>query len=254
MLKPITIRYSQRACRRSLGTGRVCDLFGLGEDPTPHVVAEDWRLELRAGEVVLFTGPSGSGKSSLLRAVASQLRAVNAREMPLPSRPVIDLRPGPGDAWLSVLSGCGLGEARLLLRRPEELSDGQRERLRIALALATARDLADDQAPTFLVLDEFAAILDRPLARVLAYNVARQVRQFHLGLLAATTHQDLTEDLNPDVHVRCEDGRITSERREGKKNHLACWASCGCLRAPSPTGRTSLGGITGAVGRRSSDA
>lgn len=253
MLKPITIRYPQRPCRRSLGTGRVCDLFGLGEDPSPHVVAEDWRLELRAGDVVLFTGPSGSGKSSLLRAVASQLRTVNAQEMPLPSRPVIDLRSGPGDGWLSVLSACGLGEARLLLRRPEELSDGQRSRLRIALALAAARDLAADHAPTFLVLDEFAAVLDRPLARVLAYNVARQVRQLHLGLLAATTHEDLTEDLNPDVHVRCEEGRIISERRAGKKNPLACWASYGCPRAPSPTGRTLLAGITGAAGRRMPD-
>ena len=68
MLAPITIRYPFRPVRRSLATARVADLFGLAADEPPHTVAEGVALDVRPGDLVLFTGPSGCGKSSLLRA------------------------------------------------------------------------------------------------------------------------------------------------------------------------------------------
>ena len=64
MLVPITIRYPFRPARRSLAAAHVADLFGLSADEPPHVVADGVTLDVRPGDVVLFTGPSGSGKSS----------------------------------------------------------------------------------------------------------------------------------------------------------------------------------------------
>jgi len=126
-LSPITIRYPLRPVRRSLWTNQVLDLFGLEDEEGPYTVAEDVALDVRPGDVVLFTGGSGSGKSSLLRAAGEQLGAVDAWGVELPPVPLIEAVPGATLAErLEWFSGCGLAEARLLLRCPGELSEGQR--------------------------------------------------------------------------------------------------------------------------------
>src|SRR4051812_18187527 len=138
MLAPITIRYDVRPRRRSLATAAVADLFGLADAEPPHVVADRVTLDVRPGDVVLFVGPSGSGKSSLLRAAGQQLEAVDAGSLKLPDLPLADALPGPLEERLDRLAACGLSEARLLLRTPAELSDGQRYRFRLAYAACMA--------------------------------------------------------------------------------------------------------------------
>jgi uncharacterized protein len=134
-----------------------------------------------------------------------------------------------------LLAACGLGEARLLLRTPAELSDGQRYRFRMAFALSR-------RSP--ILLDEFAAVLDRTLAKVLAFNLRKLATRTGVGVLCATTHDDLIDDLNPDVHIRClGDGEVHVSREPAKKNGSASTTAFGCRTAPSPTGRTSHGGI-----------
>jgi energy-coupling factor transporter ATP-binding protein EcfA2 len=242
MLEPITIQYTFRPVRRSLATGHVADLFGLSEQEPAHAVAENVALDVRPGDLVLFTGPSGSGKSSLLRASANQLGALDAFALPLPDVPLIDALPGPVDERLATLAGCGLSEARLLLRTPAELSEGQRYRFLLAWAFARANvhrsqrsevrgqesqergsGLTSDLCPltSAVVADEFTATLDRTLAKVVAFNVRKLVSRTGVGLLAATTHEDIVEDLQPDLWVRCGEGWIEAERRGWKSRRVS---------------------------------
>jgi uncharacterized protein len=238
-MNPITIVYPFRPVRRSLASSEIAGLFGISETEPPHIIANDVNLDIRTGDLVLFTGTSGSGKSSLLRETGRQLDALDMNSLELPDRPVIDCLAGPVEKRLVRLAACGLSEARLLLRTPGELSDGQRWRFRLALALDSTK------SGSFLLADEFAAMLDRTLAKVLAFNVRKLCSRSEVGFLLATTHDDLLADLNPDLHVRClGDGAIEIERRDVKKKRLASTTSFGSRKAPEPTGRTSLGGIT----------
>ena len=227
MLEPITLRYALAPAQRSSFTAEVADLFGLSGQEEPHTVANNLTLDIRPTDLVLFTGPSGSGKSSILREVGKQLNAYDAIPGTMPER-------------LANLTACGLGEARLMLRTPSQLSDGQRYRFRVALAFASGTGT--------VMMDEFTAVLDRPLAKVLAYNVRKLVSRSGVGALCATTHDDIAADLQPDVWVQCHgDGDITVTRQPLKKNGSASPTNSGSRPVPRPTGRTSLGGITAAT-------
>src|SRR5262249_49100240 len=152
--------YPIKARARSLASSAIADMFGFDAEDAYITVAENVDLDLRASDLALFVGPSGSGKSSLLRAAGSQLDAIDVNSITVPDTTLIDALTGPVHERLSMLSSCGLAEARVMLRTPSELSDGQRARFRLAYALATC-----DRKP--LMIDEFAAVLDRPLACVL---------------------------------------------------------------------------------------
>jgi ABC-type ATPase with predicted acetyltransferase domain len=110
-----------------------------------------------------------------------------------------------------MLSRVGLAEAWTYLRTPRELSEGQRWRLKVAIAIANADARARDQNPrrTILICDEFAAVLDRVTACVVARALRRTIDSARgISAILATSHDDLIDALRPDLRIKCDFGTV----------------------------------------------
>ena len=60
--------------------GQVCRQFGLDPQPQPIRIVENLSLPLEPGTITMISGPSGSGKSAILRAIEdSRPRATACR-------------------------------------------------------------------------------------------------------------------------------------------------------------------------------
>lgn len=188
----------------------------------PTVVARNLSLTLRSGELVCLLGPNGAGKSTLMRTLAG-LQAPLAGEIFLDGMALSRLQPQQVARRLSVvltdrvdvgnLSAYGLvalgrhpytgwsgrltpqdeeivrwairsvGATDLAPRPVQELSDGERQKVMIARALA--------QEPLLVLLDEPTAFLDLP-RRVEIMGVLRTLaRQTGRAILLSTHDLDL---------------------------------------------------------------
>jgi ABC-type ATPase with predicted acetyltransferase domain len=202
----ISCAYELAPKKPTCNTHYVQTVFGIGPETGRNVIADEVDVPYSRGSVVLFLGPSGSGKSSLLRAAARQVEgAVPLRESFDEEAALIDTLGDDPRRAAHLLSLCGLAEAFLMLRGPRELSDGQRYRYALARCIASGAGT--------VVADEWCAKLDRTTARVISRNVRKIADKQGVGLLAATTHEDLTEDLCPDVIVCCRGGGVVEVRQ-----------------------------------------
>ena len=175
---------------------QVATMFGLGLDESRKVVVLDnVELTIEPGDVVYVTGQSGSGKSVLLSELKQQMTGwLDLEELKVGlDKPLVDCFAGDLSEALYYLSLAGLNDAFVFLRKASELSDGQMYRFRLAQAMA--------KKPGCVFIDEFCATLDRITARVIAANVRKFADKFKTTFIVATTHDDLYEDLQPDVYV-----------------------------------------------------
>lgn len=176
----------------------IAESFGLGLDDKEFVVFDNQEIPVEQGDVVYITGQSGSGKSVLLRELSAQMTAAglivaDIDKVELKPIPLIDQIGKTTSEALNFLSLAGLNDAYLFIRKPSELSDGQRYRFRLAKVIESGAQV--------WVADEFLAVLDRTTAKVLAFNLQRTARRVGATLMVATTHMDMVEDLDPNVYV-----------------------------------------------------
>lgn len=179
---------------------KVAEAFGLGLENRQFTVLDDVEVDLEKGDVVYICGQSGSGKSVLLRELSSALansgqKVANIDGVELDEgRALIDQigAESMADA-IRLLSIAGLSDAYLYIRRPSELSDGQRYRYRLAKLLESDADV--------WVADEFGAVLDRVTAKIVAWNLAKVARAHNKTLIVATTHTDLRDELSPSLTI-----------------------------------------------------
>jgi lipoprotein-releasing system ATP-binding protein len=207
----------------------------------PTTLVHDIELTIRAKEYVAITGPSGSGKSSLLyllglldlptagevrirghatahmdeaqRALArlSTLGFVFQFHFLLPEFSALENVTLPMKA-LGRLSSeamreranvllASLGVAEHALKRPDQLSGGQRQRV------AVARALAND--PPVILADEPTGSLDS-VASEQVFQILRDLVDRHNKTVVAVTH-DLDLARRMDRRILLQDGGIVSD-------------------------------------------
>ncbi len=188
----------------------VATMFGLGidQDRTIQLIPKT-NLTLSPARLIFVTGASGSGKSTILQLIGNQLEhdpnthTLNFDALPkLQDKPLVDVFPNRTlSQTLRLLSLAGLNDAFVMLRKPSQLSDGQRYRLRLAQTMAMAEAQVIPSQLNIILADEFCSTLDRITAKALARNLRKWVTRSGVCFVAATTHDDLLEPLAPDTLI-----------------------------------------------------
>lgn len=180
-------------------TLEVAESFGLGMDDKKFTLYDNLAVEIEQNDIVYIKGQSGSGKSVILRELQ---RLMSENGLSVASidniefdndKNVIDQVGKTTVEALSLLSMAGLNDAYLFIRKPSEMSDGQRYRLKIAKLIESGAQV--------WAADEFGAVLDRVTAQAVASNFQRAARQVGATVMVATTHEDLINALRPSVII-----------------------------------------------------
>ncbi|MFL5287868.1 MAG: ABC transporter ATP-binding protein [Rhodopila sp.] len=188
--------------------------IAYGEEP----VLAGVDLAVDPGRFVSLVGPSGSGKSSLLRAVIglqpplsgtietnlphSQLGILFQDDALLPWKTARDnvalglgfsgIKRGEAlaqaEAWLDRLGLAGFGE-----RYPRHLSGGQRKRVALAQVLA--------MRPRLILMDEPFASLDAIVRARIVQDVVALVEREGIGVLLVTHDLEEALSLSDDVYL-----------------------------------------------------
>jgi len=182
-------------------SGRLAAFFGI-QDGLTQTLYDGFELTIRSGQIIAVLGPSGSGKSVLLRSIARQIpdaRTLDLESIARSDRAGISLLKG-GDMRerLEILSRCGLAEAAALITAGKDLSGGESYRLCLAQVLHEARRT---KKAALVLADEFASSLDVLTASFLSRHVRKLISGSSTGLVLATSRPELVHALAPDQIV-----------------------------------------------------
>jgi peptide/nickel transport system ATP-binding protein len=195
-------------------------------------------LDLRPGERVAVTGPSGSGKSLLLSTFTGRwpvgVSFTGTRTTTLtrigfvPQRGLDALHPllplgrqlarvsGADPARVAeVLDAVGLGDPELRRRRPTELSGGQAQRAAVALAALTDAPLVLADEPTSALDHESRDLMLRLLLDLLGES----------RTLVVTTHDPVVADVLGARRIGVEAGQVTEQARPEQRGPAQAPAS-----------------------------
>jgi sulfonate transport system ATP-binding protein len=209
------------ALGRTREPGATARVTGLTRAFEGRTVLHDLDLEVAAGEFVALIGRSGTGKSTLLRAIAGLDREIEGR-VEVDGEVAVAFQDARLVPWKRVAANVSLGlrvadptaAAERALREvdlaeraqawPLTLSGGEAQRVSLARALA--------REPRLLVLDEPFGALDA-LTRIAMHRLVLSLWERHHPSVLLVTH-DVDEAIAlADRVLVLSDGRIAHEAR-----------------------------------------
>jgi hypothetical protein len=194
----------------------VKEVFGVDVQHAFSRIFDRLSLSIEPGDVVLVTGASGSGKSTLLKLFTSTRRSLRKNlewhgtfpkvrpdmfrvldmnfDASIPLIDQIDRRKDIKYA-IRLLNSVALTEAHLYIKRPNQISDGQKYRFAIA-------KLCDSRKPIWIA-DEFLSTLNPEIAAVVAKGFRKVAYRNGATLVLAAPHiSNFAESLLPNKLLR----------------------------------------------------
>jgi len=189
--------------RPSTRARKVQEAFGIVSNEFQLSLVKDLAIHVSRGEIILISGPSGSGKSLLLRAIRwlvasgrkrgrmprnvsvqgvsrlAPVKVAELRSVPKMPSPIDLLKMYSLEEALRILASAGLAEPQLFVRPAGHMSVGQTYRLALALALA--------EKPDLLLIDEFCDCLDRYSAFAVCKRIRRAIDEYCISVIVATS-------------------------------------------------------------------
>ena len=156
--------------------------------------------------IMLICGKSGSGKSTILREIGN----VKPIEYDYNKAVISQFDGYTEEEVCDLLSGVGLSSVPTWLRKPQELSNGERARLDLCKAIY------DAGKGQIIYVDEFTSVVNRDVAKSMSHALQRYIRQKDLKIVIASCHFDIIEWLNPNyifnLNHKDENGNVELEK------------------------------------------
>ena len=156
--------------------------------------------------IMLICGKSGSGKSTILREIGN----VKPIEYDYNKAVISQFDGYTEEEVCDLLGGVGLSSVPTWLRKPQELSNGERARLDLCKAIY------DAEKGQIIYVDEFTSVVNRDVAKSMSHALQRYIRQKDLKIVIASCHFDIIEWLNPNyifnLNHKDENGNVELEK------------------------------------------
>lgn len=184
-------------------TNIVKEVFGVDVEHAFSTIFRNFSLKIEPGDVVLITGASGSGKSTIIRLLTSKLSLLE-RELDIEGKihgkymqniellnvsfdnslPLIEQikKDGNIDKAIEILNSVGLSEAHLYIKCTNQLSDGQKYRFAVAKLC--------DSKKSLWIADDFASSLNSEMAAIVSKGLRKLAYKMGTTLVLAAPHTE----------------------------------------------------------------